>query len=80
MCWTDRPIVFSKKRLISLTVALFILGLGGLITDDKSAVTLREDNVGKWVYRIVGVYVCYLILQIAQGKDVIEVIPQPFNG
>lgn len=80
MCWPDRPIVFSKKRLISLTVALFILGLLGLITDDKNAVTLREDKVGKWVYRIVGVYVFYLILQIAQGKDVIEVILKPFSG
>jgi hypothetical protein len=51
-----------------------------LISDDKDASTLREDKVGKWVYRVVGVYVFYLIVQIAQGKDVIEVILQPFKG
>lgn len=77
--FTD-PQVFLTWGFVLLSIPGFILGLLTLISDDKDASTLREDKVGKWVYRIVGVYVFYLILQIAQGKDVIEVILQPFNG
>ena len=77
--FTD-PQVFLTWGFVLLSIPGFILGLLTLVSDDKDASTLREDRVGKWVYRIVGVYVFYLILQIAQGKDVIEVILQPFKG
>jgi hypothetical protein len=74
------PQVFLTWGFVLLSIPGFVLGLLGLITDDKNAVTLRDDKFGKWIYRIVGVYVFYLILQIAQGKDVLEVILKPFNG
>jgi hypothetical protein len=77
--FTD-PQVFLTWGFVLLSIPGFILGLLTLISDDKDASTLREDKVGKWIYRIVGVYVFYLILQIAQGKDVLEVILKPFNG
>ena len=77
--FTD-PQVFLTWGFVLLSIPGFILGLLTLISDDKDASTLREDKVGKWIYRIVGVYVFYLILQIAQGKDVIEAILKPFNG
>ena len=77
--FTD-PQVFLTWGFVLLSIPGFILGLLTLITDDKDAGALREDKVGKWIYRIVGVYVFYLILQIAQGKDVIEIILKPFNG
>ena len=77
--FTD-PQVFLTWGFVLLSIPGFILGLLTLITDDKDAGALREDKVGKWIYRIVGVYVFYLILQIAQGKDVIEIIFKPFNG
>ena len=77
--FTD-PQVFLTWGFVLLSIPGFILGLLTLISDDKDAGALREDKVGKWIYRIVGVYVFYLILQIAQGKDVIEIILKPFNG
>jgi hypothetical protein len=77
--FTD-PQVFLTWGFVLLSIPGFLLGLLTLISDDKSAGTMREDKVGKWIYRIVGVYVFYLILQIAQGKDVLEVILKPFNG
>jgi predicted membrane protein len=77
--FTD-PQIFLTWGFVLLSIPGFILGILTLISDDKDASTLREDKVGKWVYRIVGVYVFYLIVQIAQGKDVIEVILQPFKG
>lgn len=77
--FTD-PQVFLTWGFVLLSIPGFILGLLTLISDDKDAGALREDKVGKWIYRIVGVYVFYLILQIAQGKDVLEVILKPFNG
>jgi hypothetical protein len=77
--FTD-PQVFLTWGFVLLSIPGFILGIVTLISDDKDASTLREDKVGKWVYRVVGVYVFYLIVQIAQGKDVIEVILQPFKG
>jgi len=77
--FTD-PQVFLTWGFVLLSIPGFILGLLTLISDDKNASTLREDKVGKWIYRIVGLYVFYLILQIAQGKDVLEVILKPFNG
>lgn len=77
--FTD-PQVFLTWGFVLLSIPGFILGLLTLISDDKNAGTMREDKVGKWIYRIVGLYVFYLILQIAQGKDVIEAILKPFNG
>jgi hypothetical protein len=77
--FTD-PQVFLTWGFVLLSIPGFILGLLTLVSDDKDSSTLREDKVGKWIYRIVGVYVFYLILQIAQGKDVLEVILKPFNG
>jgi len=77
--FTD-PQVFLTWGFVLLSIPGFILGLLTLISDDKNAGTMREDKVGKWIYRIVGLYVFYLILQIAQGKDVIGAILKPFNG
>jgi hypothetical protein len=77
--FTD-PQVFLTWGFVLLSIPGFILGSLTLISDDKNAGTMREDKVGKWIYRIVGVYVFYLILQIAQGKDVIEAILKPLNG
>jgi len=77
--FTD-PQLFLTWGFVLLSIPGFILSILTLISDEKSASSMREDKVGKWVYRIVGVYVFYLIVQIAQGKDVLEVILKPFNG
>ena len=58
--FTD-PQVFLTWGFVLLSIPGFILGLLTLISDDKNAGTMREDKLGKWIYRIVGLYVFYLI-------------------
>ncbi len=68
------PEDFLTWGFVLLSIPGFILGILGLLSDDNGSGTFQNHKVGVWIYRIGGIAIFYLIVQIAIGKDILEVI------
>jgi hypothetical protein len=73
------PETFLNWGFVLLSIPGFLIAVLGLLSDDKNAGSLRNHKLGAWVYRLGGLAVFYLIIQIAIGKDVIKVIAAAFG-
>jgi len=69
--FTD-PHDFLTWGFVLLSVPGLVLGIVGLLSDDKNAGALRHHPIGLWIYRVGGIAVFYLIVQIAIGKNIVE--------
>jgi len=68
------PEKFLTWGFVLLSIPGFVIAILGLLSDDKNAGSLRNHKVGLWVYRIGGILVLYLIVQIAQGENIIDIL------
>jgi hypothetical protein len=71
--YTD-PAEFLTWGFLLLSIPGFVVSILGLLSDDKNAGSLKHHKLGIWVYRIGGLAIFYLIIQIAAGKDILEVL------
>jgi len=69
----NNPEDFLTWGFVLLSIPGLFIGILGLLSDDKNSGSLRNHPVGLWVYRIGGVVVFYLIIQIALGKNLLEI-------
>lgn len=70
----EDPEQFLTWGFVLLSIPGLVIGILGLLSDDKQSGSLRNHPVGVWVYRIGGIAIFYLIVQIAIGKDILELI------
>jgi hypothetical protein len=68
------PEAFLTWGFVLLSIPGFLIAVLSLFSDDKNAGSLKNHELGVWIYRLGGVAVFYLITQIAVGKDVMKVI------
>jgi hypothetical protein len=68
----DNPQDFLTWGFLLLSIPGFIVSILGLLSDEKNAGSLRHHRAGIWLYRIGGVGIFYLIVQIAAGKNILE--------
>ncbi|CAB4884543.1 unannotated protein [freshwater metagenome] len=68
------PQDFLTWGFLLLSIPGFVVSILGLLSDDKNAGSLRHHKVGNWIYRIGGIGILYLIVQIAAGKDVVALL------
>jgi hypothetical protein len=71
----EDPEQFLTWGFVLLSIPGLIIGILGLLSDGKQSGSLRDNPIGLWVYRIGGLAIFYLIIQIALGKDILELIP-----
>ena len=71
----EDPEQFLTWGFVLLSIPGLVIGILGLLSDEKQSGSLRNSPIGLWVYRIGGVAIFYLIIQIALGKDILELIP-----
>ncbi len=64
------PHDFLTWGFVLLSVPGFVFALLGLISDDKNSKGLKHHSRGIWLYRIGGLVVLYLIIEIVLGKDI----------
>jgi hypothetical protein len=64
------PQDFLTWGFVLLSVPGFLLSLLGLLSDEKNPQTLKNHKVGIWIYRLGGLVVFYLIIEIILGKDI----------
>ena len=69
----EDPEQFLTWGFVLLSIPGLVIGILGLLSDDKQSGSLRNHPVGVWVYRIGGIAIFYLIVQIALGKDILEI-------
>ena len=70
----EDPEQFLTWGFVLLSIPGLVIGILGLLSDDKQSGSLRNHPVGVWVYRIGGIAIFYLIVQIALGKDILEIL------
>ena len=70
----EDPEQFLTWGFVLLSIPGLVIGILGLLSDDKQSGSLRNHPVGVWVYRIGGIAIFYLIVQIAIGKDILEIL------
>ena len=73
------PQTFLTWGFVLLSVPSFVIAVLGLLSDDKNAGSLRDHKIGVWIYRIGGIAIFYLIIQIAVGRDIVELLTSIFN-
>ena len=66
------PRDFVTWGFVLLSVPSFVFAMLELFSSEQNAFSLKSASRGKWVYRIGGVGVLYLITQIVIGKDIVE--------
>jgi hypothetical protein len=66
------PQDFLTWGFLLLSIPGFIVSILGLLSDEKNAGSLRHHRAGLWLYRIGGIGIFYLIVQIAAGKNILE--------
>jgi hypothetical protein len=71
----EDPEQFLTWGFVLLSIPGLVIGILGLLSDDKQSGSLRNHPLGVWVYRIGGIAIFYLIVQIALGRDILELIP-----
>jgi hypothetical protein len=71
----EDPEQFLTWGFVLLSIPGLVLGILGLLSDEKQSGSLRNSPIGVWVYRVGGIAIFYLIIQIALGKDILELIP-----
>lgn len=64
------PHDFLTWGFVLLSVPGFVFALLGLISDDKNSKGLKHHSRGIWLYRIGGLVVLYLIIEMVLGKDI----------
>ena len=70
----EDPEQFLTWGFVLLSIPGLVLGILSLLTDDKQSGSLRHHSLGLWVYRIGGIAIFYLIVQIAIGRDILELL------
>jgi hypothetical protein len=70
------PEDFLTWGFVLLSIPGLAIAILGLLSDEKSSISIRNHKIGLWIYRIGGLVILYLIIQIAIGRDIIEVIRQ----
>lgn len=73
------PQTFLTWGFVLLSVPSFVIAVLGLLSDDKNAGSLRDHKIGVWIYRIGGIAIFYLIIQIAVGRDIVELLTSIFS-
>jgi len=73
------PEQFLTWGFVLLSIPGLVLGILSLLTDDKNSGSLRSHRVGIWVYRIGGIAIFYLIIQIAFGKNILDTLASLFS-
>jgi hypothetical protein len=68
----ENPQDFLTWGFLLLSIPGFIVSILGLLSDEKNAGSLRHHRAGIWLYRIGGVGIFYLIVQIAAGENILE--------
>jgi hypothetical protein len=71
----EDPEQFLTWGFVLLSIPGLVIGILGLLSDEKQSGSLRNSPLGLLVYLIVVVAIFYLIIQIALGKDILELIP-----
>jgi len=69
----EDPEQFLTWGFVLLSIPGLVIGILGLLSDDKQAGLLRNHPLGLWIYRIGGLVIFYLIVQISLGKDILEI-------
>jgi hypothetical protein len=70
------PEDFLTWGFVLLSIPGLVIAILGLLSDDKSSMSIRNHKIGLFIYRFGGLIILYLIIQIAIGRDIIEVIRQ----
>ena len=70
------PEDFLTWGFVLLSIPGLVIAILGLLSDEKSSISIRNHKIGLWIYRIGGLVILYLIIQIAIGRDIIDVIRQ----
>jgi hypothetical protein len=73
------PEQFLTWGFVLLSIPGLVLGILSLLTDDKNSGSLRSHRVGIWVYRLGGIVIFYLIVQIAFGKNILDIFTSLFK-
>jgi hypothetical protein len=70
----EDPEQFLTWGFVLLSIPGLVIGILGLLSDDKQSGSLRHHPLGVWVYRIGGIAIFYLIVQIAIGRDILKLL------
>jgi hypothetical protein len=73
------PHDFLTWGFVLLSLPGFVLSLLGLVSDDKNYKGIKGHEFGRWVYRIGGPVVLFLIVQIVLGHDILALIKRAFG-
>jgi hypothetical protein len=73
------PHDFLTWGFVLLSIPGLFIALLGLVSDDSRSSTFRHHPVGFWLYRLGGAVVFYLIIQIALGKNILEMLLSLFG-
>jgi len=65
------PRDFITWGFVLLSLPSFVFSMLELFSSEQKTFSLKSDNRGKWVYRLGGIGVLYLITQIVIGNNLI---------